>query len=223
MLGGIPQEHGEKIADFATYPAAQKAVSQLVEADIPARDIAIVGHGLRSVETVTGRLGYAAAARSGAVNGILLGLLFSAIFVLGTPNAAIQLFIGVMLVGIALGMLMSIITYSIVRRRRDYTSITQVLADRYEVTVLPRSIHRAREVVGKTVTPAAAHRPPAAPVPVPTPDTSTPPQYGERVDPPQYGERLAPPATTPAEPATPPTDDAAVGDGGEQGPTPPER
>ena len=76
MLGGIPQEHGEKIADFATYPAAQKAVSQLVEADIPARDIAIVGHGLRSVETVTGRLGYAAAARSGAVNGILLGLLF---------------------------------------------------------------------------------------------------------------------------------------------------
>ncbi|EIC06821.1 hypothetical protein GCM10023065_18840 [Microbacterium laevaniformans] len=223
MLGGIPQEHGEKIADFATYPAAQKAVSQLVEADIPARDIAIVGHGLRSVETVTGRLGYAAAARSGAVNGILLGLLFSAIFVLGTPNAAIQLFIGVMLVGIALGMLMSIITYSIVRRRRDYTSITQVLADRYEVTVLPRSIHRAREVVGKTVTPAAAHRPPAAPVPAPTPDTSTPPQYGERVDPPQYGERLAPPTTTPAEPATPPTDDAAVGDGGEQGPTPPER
>ncbi|KXZ61636.1 hypothetical protein Mlaev_00393 [Microbacterium laevaniformans] len=223
MLGGIPQEHGEKVADFATYPAAQKAVSQLVEADIPARDIAIVGHGLRSVETVTGRLGYAAAARSGAVNGILLGLLFSAIFVLGTPNAAIQLFIGVMLVGIALGMLMSIITYSIVRRRRDYTSITQVLADRYEVTVLPRSIHRAREVVGRTVAPAAAHRPPTAPVSAATPDTSTPPQYGERVDPPQYGERLAPPTTSPGEPATAPTDDAAVGDGGEQGPTPPER
>lgn len=225
MLGGIPQEHGEKIADFATYPAAQKAVSQLVEADIPARDIAIVGHGLRSVETVTGRLGYAAAARSGAVNGILLGLLFSAIFVLGTPNAAIQLFIGVMLVGIALGMLMSIITYSIVRRRRDYTSITQVLADRYEVTVLPRSIHRAREVVGRTVAPAAAHRSPAtpAPAPVPAPDTSAPPQYGERVDPPQYGERLAPPTVGPAEPSTPPADDAVVGDGGEQGPTTPER
>lgn len=223
MLGGIPQEHGEKIADFATYPAAQKAVSQLVEADIPARDIAIVGHGLRSVETVTGRLGYAAAARSGAVNGILLGLLFSAIFVLGTPNAAIQLFIGVMLVGIALGMLMSIITYSIVRRRRDYTSITQVLADRYEVTVLPRSIHRAREVVGRTVAPAAAHRSPAAPAPAPAPDTSAPPQYGERVDPPQYGERLTPPTVGPAEPSAPPADDAVVGDGGEQGPTTPER
>lgn len=203
MMGGIPQEHGEKIADYATYQAAQKAVSQLVEADIPARDIAIIGHGLRSVETVTGRLGYAAAARSGAINGILLGLLFSAIFVLGTPNAAIQLFVGVMFVGIALGMLMSLITYAIVRRRRDYTSVTQVLADRYEVTVLPRSIHRAREIVGRAVAPAA----PAPAAPQPPVDPSVPPQYGERVDPapPQYGERVDPPRLPDDEPAPPAT------------------
>ncbi|MBM7827906.1 hypothetical protein JOD60_001964 [Microbacterium aurum] len=203
MVGGIPQEHGEKIADYATYQAAQKAVSQLVEADIPARDIAIIGHALRSVETVTGRLGYAAAARSGAINGILLGLLFSAIFVLGTPNAAIQLFVGVMFVGIALGMLMSLITYAIVRRRRDYTSVTQVLADRYEVTVLPRSIHRAREIVGRAVAPAA----PAPAAPQPPVDPSVPPQYGERVDPapPQYGERVDPPRLPDDEPAPPAT------------------
>ena len=65
MIGGTPQEHGEKIADYPSYPAAQQAVSKLIAEDIPARDIAIVGHGLRSVETITGRLGYAAAARSG--------------------------------------------------------------------------------------------------------------------------------------------------------------
>ena len=161
MMGGTPQEHGEKIADYATYQGAQQAVSQLVQGDIPARDIAIVGHGLRSVEAVTGRLGYAAAARSGAINGVLLGLLFSAIFVLGTPGAGIQLFAGVMLVGIAIGMLLSLVTYAVLRRRRDYTSVTQVLADRYEVTVLPRSIHRAREIVGRVVAAAPA---PAAPV-----------------------------------------------------------
>lgn len=173
MIGGTPQEHGEKIADYATYQGAQQAVSQLIAGDIPARDIAIVGHGLRSVETVTGRLGYAAAARSGAINGILLGLLFSAIFVLGTPSAGIQLFVGVMFVGIAIGMLLSIVTYTLLRRRRDYTSVTQVIAERYEVTVLPRSIHRAREIVGHTVTPVAP----------PTVDLSTPPQYGERIAP----------------------------------------
>ncbi|MFT3799516.1 general stress protein [Microbacterium sp.] len=209
MSGGIPQETGEKIADFATYPAAQKAVSQLIEADIPARDIAIVGHGLRSVETITGRLGYAAAARSGAINGILLGLLFSAIFVLGTTGAGIQLFVGVMFVGIALGMLMSLIAYAIVRRRRDYTSVTQVLADRYEVTVLPRSIHRAREVVGRTKTPAPLAFTPATPRTDPEAPASpaAPPQYGERIElpPPQYGERIdAPPPAEQDRPAPPP-------------------
>ncbi|WP_347345302.1 general stress protein [Microbacterium sp.] len=171
MIGGTPKEHGETVAGFGTYEGAQKAVSRLIAAEIPAKDIAIVGRGLRSVETVTGRLGYAAAARTGAINGILLGLLFSAIFVLGTPNAAIQLFVGVMLVGIALGMLMSIVTYTLIRRRRDYTSITQVLADRYEVTVLAHSIHRAREVLGRSA--------PAVPPPPP----AGPPRYGERVDP----------------------------------------
>ena len=192
MMGGTPQEHGEKIADYATYQGAQQAVSQLIQGDIPARDIAIVGHGLRSVETITGRLGYAAAARSGAINGVLLGLLFSAIFVLGTPNAAIQLFVGVMLVGIAVGMLLSIITYTLVRRRRDYTSITQVIADQYEVTVLPRSIQRAREIIGRPMPPQTSGLPAPA-----VPPASEQPEYGERarpVAPPQYGERVDPAA-----------------------------
>lgn len=207
MIGGTPQEHGEKIAEHTTYQGAQKIVTQLIEAEIPAKDIAIVGRGLRSVETVTGRLGYAAAARSGAINGILLGLLFSAIFVLGTPNAAIQLFIGVMLVGIAVGMLLSIITYTLVRRRRDYTSITQVIADHYEVTVLPRSIQRARKILGRDVLPVT----PGLPAPA-VPPASEPPQYGERttspLPPPQYGERVdpAPEPVVPerVDPAAPP-------------------
>jgi len=197
MIGGTPQEHGEKIADYTSYQGAQKAVSELISGDIPAKDIAIVGRGLRSVETVTGRLGYATAARTGAINGILLGLLFSAIFVLGTPNAAIQVFVGVMFMGIALGMLMSITTYAIIRRRRDYTSVTQVIADHYELTVLPRSIHRARELLGRGPAPAPA-RPPQ-----PSAQTPEPPQYGERIDPagpPRYGERVDPDPGAPADP-----------------------
>lgn len=222
MLGGAPKEHGATVAEYTSYEAAQKSVSTLISSDVPAQDIAIVGRGLRSVERVTGRLGYATAARSGAINGVLLGLLFAAIFVLGSPGAALQLFVGVMLVGIALGMLMSIISYSIIRRRRDYTSVTQVIADHYDVTVLPRSFSRAKDLLG----PAAA---PSAPAPV---DLGTPPRYGERVDPgsaaapgervdpapqpvpeqprpapgpeepPRYGERIAPtPASDPVPPA----------------------
>ncbi|MBD3941751.1 hypothetical protein IF188_08605 [Microbacterium sp. NEAU-LLC] len=190
MMGGrLPQGSeavGETVANFPTYEAAQKAVSSLIAADIPARDIAIVGQGLRSIERITGRLGYASAARSGAVNGVLLGLLFSAILVIGSPSVPIQAFVGVLFVGIAIGMLMSIVAYSFVRRRRDYASVMQVLADHYEVTVAQNSVHRARQVLGpqsaavrpQPTTPPAAPAAPAAASP-----SSEPPKYGERVTP----------------------------------------
>ncbi|MFG6476334.1 general stress protein [Microbacterium sp. P06] len=195
MLGGrVPsgrEEVGEPVSSFPTYEAAQKAVSALIAADVPAREIAIVGQGLRSIERVTGRLGYATAARSGAVNGVLLGLLFSFVFVLGTPTVQIAAFLGVMFVGIALGMLMSLITYSIVRRRRDFASVMQVIADRYDVCVTPSSLQRARQIVGPGSAPAVA---PAA-----GPDSATPPAPEE---PPRYGERIPPQAPTEAAPHT---------------------
>lgn len=193
MNGGrFPQsteDVGQAVASFPTYEAAQKSVSTLIAAEIPARDIAIVGQGLRSVERVTGRLGYATAARSGAVNGVLLGLLFSAILVIGSPSVPIQAFVGVIFVGIAIGMLMSIVTYSLVRRRRDFASITQVIADHYEVTIADRSMHRARQVLGHQATvadrPAPAQTGPQAPA-APTPPADAvdePPRYGERITP----------------------------------------
>ncbi len=197
MMGGTPPVTGEKVAEFASYEAAQKAVSTLISADIPAREIAIVGFGLRSVETVTGRLGYATAARTGAINGILLGLIFSLIFVFGTPDAAIQLFLGVMLVGVAIGMMMSLVMFALVRRRRDFASVTQVVADHYEVTVQAGSIHRARGALN--VAPA---RPVAAPA---VPDG--PPRYGERIDPvpAPAGDRPAPGPSAPGAAPAPPT------------------
>lgn len=190
---------GQPVASFPTYEAAQKSVSSLIAADIPARDISIVGQGLRSIERVTGRLGYATAARSGAVNGVLLGLLFSAILVIGTPSVPIQAFVGVVFVGIAIGMLMSIVTYSLVRRRRDFASVMQVLADHYEVTVADNSVTRARQILGRQGPipdrPAVpSHGSPSSPPADPAP----PPEAAE--EPPRYGERVAP-VPRPADPA----------------------
>lgn len=218
MMGGTPPVAGEKVAEFPSYEAAQKAVSTLISADIPAREIAIVGYGLRSIETVTGRLGYATAARTGAINGILLGLIFSLIFVFGTPDAAIQLFLGVMLVGVALGMMMSLVMFALVRRRRDFASVTQVVADHYEVTVQAGSIHRARGALN--VAPAR----PATPAPT---VSDEPPRYGERIDPAAgpAGGRPAPGPAAPGEtPAAPPVGPSAAPGAAPQppavGPTP---
>lgn len=200
MMGGrSPQRAdavGQTVASFPTYEAAQKAVSSLIAADVPARDIAIVGQGLRSIERITGRLGYAAAARSGAVNGLLLGLLFSAILVIGSPSVPIQAFVGVLFVGIAIGMLMSIVAYSFVRRRRDYASVMQVVADHYEITVTDNSVARARQVLGPQANAAAPAAHPAAP--------SSAPPAADASEPPRYGERIAPkPDAAPDTPDTP--------------------
>lgn len=216
---------GDTVATFTTYEAAQKAVSTLIAADVPARDIAIVGQDLRSIEKVTGRLGYATAARQGAINGMLLGLLFAAIFVLGTPEVPIQLFVGVLFVGIAVGMLMSIITYSFVRRRRDYASITQVIAERYDVTVLPASVHGARQALGRGDVPAAvapaavATGSPGATVPGGAPAPAPRPVADDPTEPPRYGERIVRPAPVDG---APPEGAAAPGpDGpGSEGPGP---
>lgn len=172
-------EAGETVASFTAYEKAQKAVSRLIAADVPAREIAIVGAGLRSVERVTGRLGYAAAARSGAVNGLVLGVLFAAIFVLGSSSVPIQAFVGVLFLGIAVGMLLSLLMYAVVRRRRDYASVMQIAADHYEVRVSAGSIRRARDALGIA----------APPRPAPASDADAPPQYGERVPPPASSEQ----------------------------------
>lgn len=170
---GAAGETGEAVLSLPEYAAAQKAVSQLIAGEVPAREIAIVGIGVRTVEKVTGRLGYATAARAGTLNGLLIGLFLSAILVLTNPEAPLQLFIGFLFIGIAIGMCFSMVSYAIVRRRRDFASVMTVDADRYEVRVLASSLAKARRVLGQER--------PAAPTPVI--DLSEPPQFGERIPP----------------------------------------
>lgn len=179
MLSGLnrPFEIGETVASFKEYDAAQKAVSKLIAGEVPAADIAIVGTALRSVEKVTGRLGYAQAAWSGAVNGVLLGLLFAAMVVIWTPGVPMATFAGILLVGIAFGMLFRLVAYSILRRRRDFASVMQVSAEHYDVAVQARSVGKARQVLGSVGAPRPATEVVAPPAPL------EPPRYGVRIDP----------------------------------------
>lgn len=185
---------GDTVAEYNNYEAAQAAVSKLIAGEVPAREIAIVGRGIRSIERVTGKLGYATAARTGAINGLFLGLLFGALFGLGNPQPQMQIFFGAMLVGVAIGMIMSIVSYWIIRRRRDYASVMQLVADHYEVTVAASSIHSARAILGTART---AHR---APEPV---DLSRPPQFGVRIADKEAAAKntTAPVPPVPAQPA----------------------
>ncbi|MDN3309684.1 hypothetical protein QWJ90_01940 [Microbacterium oryzae] len=187
-LGKAP-EVGETVASFRDYDGALKAVSKLIEADVPARDIAIVGTALRSVEKITGRLGWAQAAWSGALNGVLLGLLLGAMVVIWTPALPMGAFVGMILLGVAMGMVFRLVSYMMVRRRRDFASVMQVTADHYEIAVQRSSAGRARQTLGTA---------PERPVRVDTESLNEPPRYGVRVDP-RTGTPVAAPIEQAAE------------------------
>jgi hypothetical protein len=162
---------GETVATYSKYEGAQRAVSKLIEKDVPARDIAIVGKGLRSVEKITGKLGWGRAAWQGALNGLLLGMLISAFAVIWVPDAGVAMIGGVVLIGLAFGMALRILNYSLVRRRRDYASMMTVTAERYEVAVTGLYTAKSREILGTTKPRTVVSRPPSM----------DPPRYGVRI------------------------------------------
>jgi len=164
-------EVGETVATYSKYEGAQRAVSKLIEKEVPARDIAIVGKGLRSVEKITGKLGWGRAAWQGALNGLLFGMLISAFAVIWVPEAGMPMIGGVLLIGVAFGMALRILNYSLIRRRRDYASMMTITAERYEVSVTGLYTAKSREILGTTKPRTTVSRPPSM----------DPPKYGVRI------------------------------------------
>ena len=133
---------GETVATFETYPEAQAAVDTLAKAEFPVKELAIVGTDLTSVERITGKLtlGPGGAARgriSGAWFGTFLGLLF---FIFSPTGTSVGILISAMLIGAGFGMIFGLVSYSVNRRRRDFTSTKQVLATRYAIIAEPAHV-----------------------------------------------------------------------------------
>jgi hypothetical protein len=200
---------GEPVATYETYDEAQKAVVALAEADFPVTQVSIVGNELTSVERVTGKLTYARAAVAGGASGAWLGLFLGLVTFLFSPVPNVSSVIGAIIIGLGFGAIFGIVSYSITRRRRDFTSVMQVIATSYSVVVEPDSLHRARNVLGIGAPTTSVYGEPVAPVPA-APSARPAGPYGERV--PAQGRSDAP------EPTAPPTStDRPVGEQGAQG------
>ncbi|RZS65780.1 hypothetical protein EV187_1482 [Agromyces ramosus] len=172
---------GETVASFETYPEAQAAVDKLAKAAFPVKELAIVGTDLTSVERITGTLSWGRAAGAGALSGAwfgtFLGLLF---FIFAPTGASFGILISAVLIGAGFGMIFSVVSYSVNRRRRDFTSVNQVLATRYAIIAESAHVDRARSVLGVDSPSPTAWRPPAT---APTADPSSRPMsYGEATD-----------------------------------------
>jgi hypothetical protein len=127
---------GDVLSTVDTYAEAQSIVNRLAQSGYNVANIAIVGRDLVTVERVTGRLTYARVALRGALNGAWFGLFFSLIFsLLSEPTTTTFAMPAVIAIGAGMGVLANLALYAMRRRRHDFSSVQQVLASRYEVTV----------------------------------------------------------------------------------------
>jgi hypothetical protein len=145
------------IAVFDRYEDAQRAVDELSDNRFPVERTAIVGRGLRYVEQIGGRLTTGRAALLGAVQGASLGALFGLlagiVFTL-RPNPALPLLVLYGIVaGAILGALFGALSHAGTAGRRDFTSVSGMQADRYELMVDDEVADRAAEVLQRTSAP----------------------------------------------------------------------
>ena len=87
-------------------------------------------------------------------------MFFGLLLMLTTPDANGLIYVGAaLMIGAGLGMLFGIVRYSLNRARREYTSVTQLVAGTYQVIVDGALTLRAQELLGLG---SAARRPEVA-------------------------------------------------------------
>jgi hypothetical protein len=134
------QEARQTVASYATYAEAQQAVDSLSDRGFPVEGAEIIGHDVRLVERVTGRLTNARAAAAGAASGAWFGLFT-------TGPEWLGLVLGGLLIGALWGALFGFFAHWMTKGQRDFTSVSDLVAGHYELTVPSDQAQRARELV----------------------------------------------------------------------------
>lgn len=146
------------VATFEDYAGAQRAVDALSDRGFPVERVAIVGTGLRYVEQVSGRLTTGRAALAGAGQGALVGLFVA--LLLGLFLTVEEAFLGVLAYSLALGLVVGAIFGAVGHAasggKRDFSSVAQMQAERYDVQVDLELADRAESLLQEMQTGPAA-------------------------------------------------------------------
>lgn len=192
-------DYPQTVGVYDTYDEAQKIIDFLADSKFPVENLAIVGTELRSVERVLGRRTWRTVLGGGLQNGVTTGLLVAMLMWFLQPEANILLLLPYALgMGLLIGMIIAVFAHLMTRGRRDFTSVTQTVATKYEILAEHKVVAKARELV---TTMPGARAAMFAPVQAQTP----PPGYGY---PQQYPPVGYPPPQYPAA-VPPPTPEAA--------------
>ena len=140
-------EYPQSLAVYDDYAAAQKAVDFLADNTFPVEQCMIVGTDLKRIERITGRLTTGKVGMGGLLTGMWLGLFVGLIFTLFTEEDVFVTIISTMLFGALFGVIWALVGYAMTRGQRDFSSVTQVVATRYEVLVEHKVAAQARELL----------------------------------------------------------------------------
>ena len=127
------------VATYVAYTEAQRAVDYLSDQKFPVERVAIVAEGLKFVEQVTGRQGIGkailASALSGALTGALIGFVLGLFSLIQPLSSALSLLVYGAIIGAIIGAIMGAISHALMGGRRDFTSVSGMRADQYNVMV----------------------------------------------------------------------------------------
>jgi hypothetical protein len=127
------------VATTDSYSEAERTVDYLSDRGFPVERVAIVGHDVKMVEQVVGRLNYGGAALRGAGSGAVVGALVGWIF--GLFNwvepliASLTLAAYGLIFGAVVGAIFGLIFHAMQGGRRDFAALRVMLPSRYEVLV----------------------------------------------------------------------------------------
>jgi hypothetical protein len=138
----------QSVGIYNSYADAQKAVDFLADEKFEVQNLAIVGTDLKSVERVLGRRNWGTVITQGMQSGVSTGLLVALVLLIFAQPGSFLLLLAVSLaIGIALGVGFNAAAYAMSRGKRDFTSITQTVATKYEVLCEHKVAVQAREML----------------------------------------------------------------------------
>ena len=143
-------EFPQSVGIFNSYADAQKAVDYLADEKFAVQNLAIVGTDLKSVERVLGRKSWSTVLSSGVSSGVSTGLIVGIIMLIFTrPASVLVLILSCLALGVAIGLAFAAAGYAMTRGKRDFTSVTQTVATKYEVLCEHKVAAQAREMLNQ--------------------------------------------------------------------------
>lgn len=142
-------EFPQSLAVYDDYESAQRTVDFLADEKFPVEHCMIVGTDLKRIERITGRLTTGRVAVGGIMSGLWLGLFVGLIFSIFTEEDTLAVIVSTAVIGAAFGVIMALVGYALSGGRRDFSSVSAVVATRYEVLVEHKVAAQARELLAK--------------------------------------------------------------------------